>query len=101
MSESSSRKIKRQAASSKAKLTYMSPESQSKCKQNALTERNNDKIKLAKYEQTEITLVDEQYEEKMCTIVNTIKEVGKADLEKIFVEGDAHGVHTNKGSVVN
>ena len=37
--------------------------------------------------------MDEQHEE-MCAIVNTIEEIGKADLEKIFVEGDAHSVGT-------
>ena len=28
----------------------------------------------------------------MCTIVTKIEEVGKDDLEKVFAEGDAHGV---------
>ena len=58
VSESPSKKIKRQLPSSKAKLSFMSPASQSKRKQNALTERNNDKRKLTKYEKTEITLAD-------------------------------------------
>ena len=93
MCESPSRRLKRQASSSKAKLSYMSPASQAKRKQNVLTERNNDKKKLTKYENTEVTLSDEQHEE-MSTIVNKIEEVGKAELEKIFVEGDSHGVGT-------
>ena len=83
----------RQAPSSKAKLSYMSPASQSKRKQNALTERNNDKRKLTKYEKTEVTLADEQHEE-MCAIMNKVEEVDKAELEKIFAEGDSHGVGT-------
>ena len=87
---SPSRKIKRQASSSKAKLSYMSPASQSKRKQNLLTERNNDK-KLAKSENTEVTLADEQHEE-MSAIINKIEEVGKDDIEKVFAEGDSHGV---------
>jgi len=44
-SESPSVKVKRQAPSSRAKLTYMSPASQLKRRRNALTERNNDKKK--------------------------------------------------------
>lgn len=91
LSESPSRKVKRQAPSSRAKLTYMSPASQSKRKQNSLIERNNDKIKLTKFEKTEITLAEEQHDE-MCTIVNRIEEVGKDELEKVFADGDAHGV---------
>ena len=89
--ESPSRKVKRQAASSKAKLTYMSPASQLKRKQNALVERNNDKLKLAKYESTEVTLSEDQHED-MSAVVNKIEEVSKDCLEKIFAEGDAHGV---------
>ena len=71
----------------------MSPSSQAKRKQNILKERGNDKKKLAKYENTEVTLADEQHEE-MSTLVNKIEEVGKAELEKIFAEGDSHGVGT-------
>ena len=93
MCENPSRKLKWQASSSKAKLSYMSPSSQAKRKQNILTERGNDKKKLAKYENTEVTLADGQHEE-MPTLVNKIKEVGKAELEKIFAEGDSHGVGT-------
>lgn len=93
MSESPSRKIKRQAPSSKAKLSYMSPASQTKRKQNAVIERNNDKRKLTKYERTEVTLADEQHEE-MCAIVDKVEEIDKAELEKIFAEGDSHGVGT-------
>ena len=68
----------------------MSPAGQSKRKQNVLTERNNDKKKLAKYENTEVTLADEQHEE-MSAIIK-IEEVGQDELEKIFAEGDSHDV---------
>ena len=91
LAESPSRKIKRQAPSSRAKLSYMSPASQIKRRQNSLSERNNDKIKLNKFEKTEITLSEEQHDE-MCTIVNRIEELGKDELEKVFADGDAHGV---------
>jgi len=67
----------------------MSPASQRK--QNALMERNSDKIKLARYEKSEVTLAEEQHDE-MCAIVNRIEEVGKKELEKVFAKGNAHGV---------
>ena len=69
----------------------MSPASQLKSKQNRISERNNDKIKLRKYEKTEVTLADEQHDD-MCNVMNTIEEVSRDDLEKVFAEGDAHGV---------
>ena len=56
-----------------------------------LTEQNNYKKKLAKYENTEVTLADEQHEE-MSAITDKIEEVGQDELEKIFVEGDSHGM---------
>ena len=89
--ESPSRKSKRQAASSRARLTYMSPASQLKRKQNALMERGIDKRKLAKYENTEITLADEQHTQ-MCDVMNAIDGEAVDDLQKIFEEGESHGV---------
>lgn len=56
-----------------------------------INERNNDKIKLSKYENTEVTLADNQHDD-MCNVVKTIEEVGEDELEKVFAEGDAHGV---------
>jgi len=56
--ESPSRKIKRQSASSRARLKYMSPSSRLKRKQRAAMERGVDKGKLVKYE---VTLADEQH----------------------------------------
>ena len=90
-SESPTKKEQRQDPSSKAKLSYMSPSSQMKRKRNALMERNSDKKKLAKYQNTEVTLSEEQHEE-MSSVVSRIEEVGKDELEKVFAEGDAHGV---------
>ena len=69
----------------------MSPSSQLKRKQNTLMERNSDKKKLSKYQSTEVTLSEEQHEE-MSAVVSRIDEVGKDELEKVFAEGDAHGV---------
>ena len=90
-SESPSRKVKRQAAASRAKLTYMSPASQQKRKMNATMERGLDKKKLARYENTEITLGDEQHTQ-MCNVVDAIDRVAVDDLQRIFEEGEAHGV---------
>ena len=53
--------------------------------------KSNDKKKLRKYENTEVTLANGQHED-MCNIVKTIEEVSKDDLEKLFAEGDIHGV---------
>ena len=89
--ESPSRKVKRQAASSRARLTYMSPNSRVKRKQNASMERGIAKRKLAKYENTELTLADEQHTQ-MCDIVNIIDGSVGDDLQKIFEEGETHGV---------
>jgi len=91
LSESPSRKVKRQAPSSKAKLSSMSPASQNKRKQNVTSERNSDKKKLRKYENTEVSLDDDQHDD-LCEIVKKIEEVSKDDLEKAFCEGDIHGV---------
>ena len=38
-----------------------------------------------------MTLDNDQHAD-MCNIVKTIDEVGKDDLEKLFAEGDIHGV---------
>jgi len=62
LSESPSKKINRQALSSRARLTYLSPASQAKRKQNSQMERNSDK-KLRKHEKTELMLDEEQHDE--------------------------------------
>ena len=90
--ESPSRKLKRQAASSRARLMYMSPASQLKRKQNASMERGIDKRKVARYENTEIlTLADEQHTQ-MCGVMDAIDDAAIDDLQKIFEEGESHGV---------
>ena len=50
LKESPTRKLKRQAASSHAKMSCMSPASQQKRKLNAKVARSSDKLKLAKYQ---------------------------------------------------
>ena len=88
IAESPSRKVKRQSASSKARLCYMSPASQLKRHQNVQYARNLCNRKLAKYGESEVTLNEEQNSE-MCAIVEKTKD---DDLEKLFKEGNEHGV---------
>ena len=88
--ETSTKKLKRQMPSSKARLSYMSPASQGKRKKLAQYERTNTMRKLSKYEDSEIVLDDAQNEE-MCNIVRSI---GDDELEKLFTEGKKHGVGT-------
>ena len=69
----------------------MSPASQLKRKMNATMERGLDKKKLARYENTGITLGDEQHTQ-MCTMVDAIDHVAVDNSRHIFEEGEAHGV---------
>ena len=69
----------------------MSPPSRTKRKQNATMERCLDKRKLTRYENTEITLSEEQHTE-MCNIMDAVDQVGVDDLQHIFEEGELHGV---------
>ena len=91
LKESPTRKLKRQAASSRAKLSCMSPASQQKRKLNAKIVRSSDKLKLAIYLVADIELADEQYED-MCRITEIVEEAEKDELDKLFAEGDTHGV---------
>ena len=86
--ETPTRKIKRQKPSSRARLSYMSPASQAKRRTLAQYERTNNIQKLQKYEESEVTLDDEQHSE-MCQIMENI---GTHDLEMLYKEGDEHGV---------
>ena len=88
VAKSPSRKIKRQHPSSRAKLQYMSPLSQKKRKLYAQYERTSNIRKLSKFEDSEVVLNEEQNEE-MCAITKTIQP---EELEKLFEEGDQHGV---------
>ena len=88
ISESPSRKVKHQSASSKARLSYMSPASQLKRQQNAQYTHKLSAQKLAKYEENEVILNEEQHTE-MCSIAERTKN---DDLEKLLKEGNEHGV---------
>ena len=63
--------MKRQSVSSKARLSYMSPASQLKRRQSAQYIRKLSAQKLARYKENEVML---------------------NDLEKLFKEGNEHGV---------
>ena len=86
--ESPSQKLKRQAASSRARLSYMSPASQLRRKSNAQNERTILTRKVERINKTDVTLNDEQHDE-MCAIMDGI---GEESLEKIFLEASEHGV---------
>ena len=49
------------------------------------------KRKLAKYENAEITLADEQHTQ-ICNVMNAIDSETIDELQKIFEEGESHGV---------
>ena len=91
LAESPGRKSKRQCASSKAKLTYMSPLSQQKRKYDQRQKMHSTQVKLTKYQQTEITL-DEQQDEEMENMMKVIEQQSSEKLEELFQEGEKHGV---------
>ena len=66
----------------------MSPHSQQKHKKLAQYQRTNNIRKLKKYEDSEVVLDAEQSTE-MCSIMEA---TAPEDLEKLFKEGDEHGV---------
>ena len=86
--ETPTRKTKRQDPSSRARLSYMSPDSRAKRRKLAQYERTSNIRKLAKYEENEIDLDDEQNDE-MCAIM---EKMGDTDLQTLYDEGDKHGV---------
>ena len=81
--ETPTRRLKRQNPSSQARLSYMSPASQAKWKKLAQYERTSNIRKLKKYEESEVTLDDEQNDE-MCNIAEQIRT---EDLENCARKG--------------
>ena len=61
----------------------MSPASQTKRKQNATMERGLDKKKLARYENTEVTLSEEQHTQ-MCDVMDVVDQVAVDELQRIL-----------------
>ena len=93
LSESPSRKVKRQ---SKARLLYMSPASQLKRRQNVQYTRKLSAQKLVRYKENEVMLNKEQHTE-MCSIV---ERTDNDNLEKLFKEGNEHGVGERSGLLI-
>ena len=54
-------------------------------------ECSTDKAKLAKHEELELPLDNEQSDE-LCNVMKTIEEACPDELDKIFQEGDDHAV---------
>ena len=84
--ESLSKKVKHQLSSSKAHLSYMSPDSQMKCKKQQKIEHDKSIRKLRKYKHTDITLDIEQHE-AMCNVVTAIEANCSDELQGLIVEG--------------
>ena len=59
--------------------------------QNTQTERSNDKLKLAKLQIIDLDLSDEQHFD-MCNVTEATEESGNDELDRVFAEGDTHGV---------
>lgn len=85
-SESPSKKIKRQASLSHARLSYMSPSSQQKRKSNQQNERKNLMKKLSRFQEAEVPLNDEQNDE-VSSITSFIQNNHQEELEKLYHEG--------------
>ena len=90
--ESPSKKVKRCSASSRARLTYMSPKSQLKRMSTVKIRRDSEVRKLKNYvADTELPLNNEQ-DEEMSQVVATVESKCSEELAKLFEEGDSHGV---------
>lgn len=98
--ESPSKRVKRQDASSHARLSYMSPASQAKRKEHQKKERDEAKRKAKSYEHTELPLDTEQHEQ-MDAVTSAIEKECPGELEKLFVEGEKHGVGSKLRDVWN
>ena len=81
--ESPSKKLRRQQSSSHARLTYMSPTSNLQRKTNQKQQRH---CKLEAYQETEVTLDDQQSDE-MGSIMSIIEKEYQDDLETLLSEG--------------
>ena len=89
--ESPSKKLKRLDASSHAPLSFMSPASQLKRKQNVKMKRENTVRKLKHYEHVEVPLDDHQ-DVEMANVMTAIENQCADELEQLFLEGESHGV---------
>ena len=81
------RRIASQQPSSSFNFKYLSPASTIKRKKDTQMERSADKAKLAKCDDLEVTLDDEQSDE-LSSIMSNIEETSADELDKIFKEAD-------------
>ena len=88
---SPARKVARQKPSSHFKIKYLSPASAAARKKATQIERSVDKAKLARHEDTELLLDDEQSEE-LSNVMEKIEETCPDKLQEIFQEGDTYVV---------
>ena len=88
---SPARKVARKKPSSHFKIKYLSPASAAVRKKATQIERSVDKAKLARHEDIELLLDDEQSEE-LCNVMKKIEETCPDKLQEIFQEGDTHAV---------
>ena len=86
--ETPTRKVKRQHPSSQARLSFMSPASQAKRKKLAQYERTNSFRKLARYEENEVTLDDEQNDE----MNSVVEKIGDEEVQRLCDEGEKFGI---------
>ena len=89
--ENPAKKLKRQEASSRAPLTYMSPASQSKRVQNQRIERGKDRRKIRQFENVDVPLDCEQDTELKDVVTFIDRNFGN-ELEKLYEEADKYDV---------
>ena len=87
LAESPGKNIRRQNPSSQAHLQYMSPASQQACKCYTQCQRSSNIRKLARLEENEVVLDNEQHKE-MSAVVEAVQA---EELERLF-QGEQHGV---------
>ena len=88
LAESPGKKLRRQQPFSQARLQHMSSAGQQACKYFAQHQRSSNIRKLAGLEENEIILDNEQHEEMSAAV----EAVQAEELEKLFQEGEQHGV---------
>ncbi|XP_065908252.1 uncharacterized protein [Dysidea avara] len=87
--------LKRQQPSSRYKLKYLSPASIHKRKAATQKERSNDKAKLSRLSEFDITLENDQSDE-VSEVLQTIEQQCSEELHSILKEADAHSSTTGK-----
>lgn len=86
-------KISRQQPSSRCPISALSPASAKKRRDNMMVERCIEKKKLRKYENTEVSLDDDQ-SDQMAEVVDIINDKSSDTLSKMFDEAESQGKGT-------